>query len=70
MIGISQRDMTFYDFLKGLQDELEQKIVDFYKDKIQGRFPDPDCKFWCSRVMDLRPRVTITLHSTNQTVVL
>ncbi|KAF9349954.1 hypothetical protein BGX34_001488 [Mortierella sp. NVP85] len=45
LIGISQRDMTYYDFLKDLQDELEQKIIDFYKDKIQGRFPDPDYTF-------------------------
>lgn len=44
ILGISQRDMTYYDFLKDLHDELEQKIVDFYENKIQGRFPDPDCK--------------------------
>ena len=40
---------NIYDFLKGFQDEFEQKIVDFLQNKIQGRFPDPDCKFWCSR---------------------
>ncbi|KAI8346313.1 D123-domain-containing protein [Mortierella sp. GBAus27b] len=45
LVGISQRDMTYYDFLKDLQDELEDKIVDFYETKIQGRFPDHDYTF-------------------------
>ncbi|KAF9110111.1 hypothetical protein BGX27_006766 [Mortierella sp. AM989] len=45
LIGISQRDMTYYDFLKEIQDELEQKIIVFYEDKIKGRFPDPDYTF-------------------------
>lgn len=37
--------MTFYDFLNGIKDELEKKIVDFYNDRIHGKFPDSDCKF-------------------------
>ncbi|KAG0048581.1 hypothetical protein BGZ83_006465 [Gryganskiella cystojenkinii] len=45
LVGISQRDMTFYDFLSGIKDELERKIVDFYNDKIHGRFPDSDYTF-------------------------
>ncbi|KAF9995786.1 hypothetical protein BGZ79_010499 [Entomortierella chlamydospora] len=45
LIGISQRDMTYYDFLKGIQEELEQKIIGFYEDKIKGKFPDPDYTF-------------------------
>lgn len=36
--------MTYYDFLSGIKDELEQKIVDFYNDRIRGKFPDNDCK--------------------------
>lgn len=36
--------MTYYDFLKGIQEELEDKIVDFFEDKIKGRFPDSHCK--------------------------
>lgn len=36
--------MTYYDFLKGIQEELEDKIVDFFEDKINGHFPDSDCK--------------------------
>ncbi|KAF9181218.1 hypothetical protein BGZ51_005578 [Haplosporangium sp. Z 767] len=43
--GISQRDMTYYEFLKGIKDELEQKIVDFYDEKIKGKFPDCDYTF-------------------------
>ncbi|GJJ68501.1 hypothetical protein EMPS_00847 [Entomortierella parvispora] len=45
LIGISQRDMTYYDFLNGVKDELEQKIVDFYNDRIRGKFPDNDYTF-------------------------
>ncbi|KAG0249165.1 hypothetical protein BG011_009548 [Mortierella polycephala] len=42
---ISQRDMTYYEFLKGVKDELEQMIVDFYNEKIKGKFPDCDYTF-------------------------
>ncbi|KAF9980406.1 hypothetical protein BGZ65_005147 [Modicella reniformis] len=45
LVGISQRDMTYYEFLKNIQDELEQKIVDFYDNKIRNKFPDPDYTF-------------------------
>ncbi|KAF9088938.1 hypothetical protein BGX23_007008 [Mortierella sp. AD031] len=45
LVAISQRDMTFYDFLKGVQEELEDKIVDFFEDKINGQFPDSDYTF-------------------------
>jgi hypothetical protein len=37
--------MTYYDFLKGIQEELEDKIVDFFEDRIKGHFPDSDCKY-------------------------
>ncbi|KAF9132522.1 hypothetical protein BGW39_011874 [Mortierella sp. 14UC] len=45
LVGISQRDMTYYDFLRGIQEELEDKIVDFFEDKINGHFPDSDYTF-------------------------
>ncbi|KAG0297847.1 hypothetical protein BGZ96_004498 [Linnemannia gamsii] len=45
LVAISQRDMTYYDFLKGIQDELEDKIVDFFEDRINGHFPDSDYTF-------------------------
>ncbi|KAF8978527.1 hypothetical protein BGZ52_005924 [Haplosporangium bisporale] len=45
LIGISQRDMTFYDFLKDIREELEEKIVDFFEERIQGKFTDSDYTF-------------------------
>lgn len=36
--------MTFYDFLKDIREELEEKIVNFFEERIQGKFPDSDCK--------------------------
>ncbi|ORZ15474.1 D123-domain-containing protein [Lobosporangium transversale] len=45
LVGVSQRDMTYYDFLKGIKDELEQKIIAFYEEKIRNKFPDPDYTF-------------------------
>ncbi|KAI1293069.1 hypothetical protein EDD11_008516 [Mortierella claussenii] len=45
LIGISQRDMTYYEFLKGIQEEVEGKIVDFYEEKVKGKFPDADYTF-------------------------
>ncbi|KAF9963549.1 hypothetical protein BGZ70_007338 [Mortierella alpina] len=45
LVGISQRDMTYYEFLKGIQQELEDKIVGFFEDKIHGHFPDSDYTF-------------------------
>ncbi|KAG0344444.1 hypothetical protein BG004_004479 [Podila humilis] len=45
LIGISQRDMTFYEFLKDIREELEEKIVDFFEERIKGKFPDADYTF-------------------------
>ncbi|KAG0255877.1 hypothetical protein BGZ95_005647, partial [Linnemannia exigua] len=42
LVAISQRDMTYYDFLRGIQEDLEDTIVDFFEDKINGHFPDSD----------------------------
>ncbi|KAF9933347.1 hypothetical protein FBU30_005751 [Linnemannia zychae] len=45
LIAISQRDMTYYDFLKGIQEDLKDKIVEFFEDKIDGQFPDSNYTF-------------------------
>ncbi|KAG0318667.1 hypothetical protein BGZ99_005511 [Dissophora globulifera] len=45
LVGISQRDMTYYEFLAGLKDELEEKIVTFFEDKILGNFTEPSYTF-------------------------
>ncbi|KAK3822139.1 MAG: D123-domain-containing protein [Linnemannia gamsii] len=45
LVAISQRDMTYYDFLRGIQEELEDTIVDFFEDKVNGNFPDSDYTF-------------------------
>ena len=37
--------MTYYEFLSGIKEELEQKIIGFFEQKIKDRFPDADCKF-------------------------
>ncbi|OUM60581.1 hypothetical protein PIROE2DRAFT_46106, partial [Piromyces sp. E2] len=42
LIAISQRDyVTYYDFLHEIKDELEDIILDFFEDHIQGTFDDP-----------------------------
>lgn len=46
LIAISQRDyVTYYDFLHEIKDELEDIILDFFEDHIQGTFDDPSCKY-------------------------
>lgn len=46
LIGISQRDyVTYYDFLHDIKDELEDIILDFFEDHIQGTFDDPSYVF-------------------------
>jgi len=51
--------MTYYDFLSGIKDELEQKIVDFYNDRIRGKFPDNDCK-WRQKTPSANTRPSVT----------
>ncbi|KAI8061652.1 D123-domain-containing protein [Gongronella butleri] len=38
IIGITQRDMTFYDFLPGIKEELETKIFLFFEDHVRDGF--------------------------------
>ncbi|KAF9167518.1 hypothetical protein DFQ26_004290 [Actinomortierella ambigua] len=45
LVGISQRDMTYYEFLKDIKEDVEDMIEDFFEDHIQNKFPDPDYTF-------------------------
>lgn len=45
IIGITQRDMNYYEFLAGMKDELEEKIHDFFEDHVREEFPDPHFVF-------------------------
>lgn len=45
IVGISQRDQNYYKYLEPMADELLDKIMDFYEDKIEGNFPDPNFTF-------------------------
>ncbi|KAI8142590.1 D123-domain-containing protein [Fennellomyces sp. T-0311] len=40
IIGISQRDLTFYSFMEGMKDEIEDIIYDFFEDHVQQVFPN------------------------------
>ncbi|CAH2351781.1 cell division cycle protein 123 [[Candida] railenensis] len=42
IIGISQRDLNYYDYLDSLKTELGSKITSFCKDHVIGIFPDAD----------------------------
>ncbi|KAI9271869.1 D123-domain-containing protein [Phascolomyces articulosus] len=39
IIGISQRDLTYYEFLEGMKDDIEDMIFDFFEDHVQQMFP-------------------------------
>lgn len=42
--GISQRDCsTFYDFLISQKSDYEQKLLNFYNNKIHGKFELSNC---------------------------
>ncbi|KAI8342273.1 D123-domain-containing protein [Chlamydoabsidia padenii] len=45
IIGISQREMTFYGFLVDIQEELETKIYNFFEDHIRDNFPNTNYVF-------------------------
>ncbi|ORX49946.1 D123-domain-containing protein [Piromyces finnis] len=46
LVAISQRDyVTYYDFLTDIKDELEDIILDFFEDYIQGTFDDSSYVF-------------------------
>ncbi|KAI9496185.1 D123-domain-containing protein [Zychaea mexicana] len=39
IVAISQRDLTFYNFLEGMKDDIEDMIFDFFEDSVQQVFP-------------------------------
>lgn len=52
IIGISQRDLTFYEFMNGIKEDIEDMIYDFFEDVIRDKFPSQSCKLrgeimWC-----------------------
>ncbi|KAI9315673.1 D123-domain-containing protein [Dichotomocladium elegans] len=62
IIAISQRDMTFYDFMADMKDDIEELIYAFFQDHIQSVFPND------SYVMDVyvnRPRHKVWLVDFN-----
>ncbi|CDH58331.1 cell division cycle 123 homolog (cerevisiae) [Lichtheimia corymbifera JMRC:FSU:9682] len=60
--GISQRDMTFYDYMAGIKDDIEEMIYAFFQDHVQSKFPNT------SYAMDVyvdRPRHKVWLIDFN-----
>ncbi|KAF5099232.1 hypothetical protein D0Z00_001735 [Geotrichum galactomycetum] len=45
LIGITQRDMNYYDFLSPLQDRFAGEIEQFFEENLQNTFADPDFVF-------------------------
>lgn len=45
IIGITQRDLNYFEFLSGLKNNLRDKILDFFEDKLFGTFPDENFVF-------------------------
>ncbi|KAI7884677.1 D123-domain-containing protein [Lichtheimia hyalospora FSU 10163] len=59
---ISQRDLTFYDYMAGIKDDIEEMIYAFFQDHVQSKFPNT------SYVMDVyvdRPRHKVWLVDFN-----
>lgn len=45
LIGISQRDPNYYDFLEGIRPQLWRKIKKFFREKLRFTFPDASFAF-------------------------
>lgn len=45
LICLCQRDLTYYDFLSGMRNELLRVIQSFFDEKLRNTFPDPDFVF-------------------------
>lgn len=43
-IGISQRDINYYEFLADMKDELETTIHEFFEDRVRDQFEGDNCK--------------------------
>ncbi|KAM5506605.1 hypothetical protein McanMca71_002198 [Microsporum canis] len=45
LICLCQRDLTYYDFLSGMRNDLLRVIQSFFDEKLRDTFPDPDFVF-------------------------
>lgn len=45
IIGISQRDPTYYEFMNDVKEDIEDMIYDFFEDVVRDKFPSQNCKF-------------------------
>ncbi|KAK2853229.1 hypothetical protein FQN49_005275 [Arthroderma sp. PD_2] len=45
LIALCQRDLTYYDFLSGMRNDLLRVIQNFFDEKLRDTFPDPDFVF-------------------------
>jgi hypothetical protein len=45
IIGITQRDVNYYAFLKGIEADIEQSIYEFFEDVVRDGFDSTHCKF-------------------------
>ncbi|KAL1935907.1 hypothetical protein VTP01DRAFT_41 [Rhizomucor pusillus] len=63
IIGISQRDPTYYEFMNDVKEDIEDMIYDFFEDVVRDKFPSQNyafdvyvdrdrCKVW---LMDFNP---------------
>lgn len=44
IIGITQRDLNYYAFLKDVAQDVEQKIYEFFEDTIRDGFEGSNCE--------------------------
>lgn len=44
IIGITQRDLNYYAFLKDVAQDVEQKIYEFFEDTVRDGFESVNCK--------------------------
>lgn len=46
IVGISQRDLNYYPFLKDIRQDVEQTIFEFFEDTIRDGFESVNCKWF------------------------
>lgn len=37
--------MNYYEFLEEMREEIEAKILGFFEDHVEGKFPNRNCKY-------------------------
>jgi hypothetical protein len=62
LIGISQRDINYYEFLADMKDELETTIHEFFEDRVRNQFASDNYVF---DVYILQNRQTVKLVDFN-----